>query len=246
MKITFLGVSGWIPGQNETACVMVETSNTLFLLDAGTGISNLLQYNEVLSRYNVVCILLSHYHLDHVIGLAYLLPYIHNKNLIIYGPGIPYYKYSAQHYIRALFREEFFSVKIDDFSKNVTICDYPSTCFCINDTNVSIRVQKHSAPSVRISLDDKVIYATDTVLESDEWKNIKSTILLHECWEINESETMHTALPNLMRELPIDNFNQIYLIHQNPFWSIDDRKAISDTIRGTKLILPNDNMTVII
>lgn len=61
MTIYILGSAGWIPGTSETSCIMVENRGELFLLDAGTGMSNLRKYREVLDRYDTVHLLLSHY-----------------------------------------------------------------------------------------------------------------------------------------------------------------------------------------
>ena len=68
MTIHILGAAGWIPGVNETSCIMVENKETLFIMDAGTGLSNLRRYRAVLEKYDTVHLLLSHYHLDHMIG----------------------------------------------------------------------------------------------------------------------------------------------------------------------------------
>ena len=38
MTIHVLGAAVWIPGVNETSCIMVENKGPLFILDAGTGI----------------------------------------------------------------------------------------------------------------------------------------------------------------------------------------------------------------
>ena len=37
MTVHVLGAAGWIPGVNETSCIMVENKGSLFILDAGTG-----------------------------------------------------------------------------------------------------------------------------------------------------------------------------------------------------------------
>ena len=52
MIVTILGSNGWIPGKNETSAFMVEIDNTLILLDAGSGISNLRNYTEILNKYD--------------------------------------------------------------------------------------------------------------------------------------------------------------------------------------------------
>ena len=246
MKVYALGTAGWIPGKNETSCFMVETENALFLLDAGTGIANLMHYKDVLDRYPTIHLLLSHYHLDHTIGLIYLDPLVRNKELIIYGPGLPYYKYSTEYYMRSLLRPEFFSRRIEDFATKVTCKDYPTSVFSLSGSTVSVKEQTHSSPSFRISIDNKLVYATDTAFNASDWANVKADVLLHECWEVENTNAKHTSLAKLMQELPQDAFSQILLIHQNPFWSSDVRASIEEIIRDTKFSLPCDGMTLMI
>lgn len=81
MKVTLWGTRGSLasPGPatvrfgGNTSCVSVEGSEgTLLVLDAGTGIRNLgLQLPEDLKR---VYILLTHLHMDHVLGLPFFAP----------------------------------------------------------------------------------------------------------------------------------------------------------------------------
>ena len=71
MNIYILGAAGWIPGANETSCIMVENKGQLFILDAGTGLSNIRKYAHILDKYDTVHLLLSHYHLDHMIADRY-------------------------------------------------------------------------------------------------------------------------------------------------------------------------------
>ena len=49
MKITVLGSGGWFPSKSRhTSSYLIEYKNKLCILDAGTGISNLNNYNDVL------------------------------------------------------------------------------------------------------------------------------------------------------------------------------------------------------
>ena len=108
MTIYIMGSAGWIPGTNETSCIMVENRGELFILDAGTGMSNLRKYREVLDRYDTVHLLLSHYHLDHMIGLIYIDPFIREKRFRVYGPERMAYPETTEYYLHAFLRKEFF------------------------------------------------------------------------------------------------------------------------------------------
>lgn len=245
MKIHILGAAGWIPGRNETSCVMVEEEDQLFLLDAGTGISNLRNCREIFDRYDTVNLVLSHYHLDHTVGLIYLDPYVRGKHLRIFGPGKMAYSRSTEEYLHALLRSEFFSRSIDRFSDDVRIADFPGETFSIGKTVIQVSRQIHSAPSFRIAVGGRLIYATDTAFDPLQWKDVYAPVLLHECWDIRSSDSSrHTSLLQLKNELPREQFGRIVLIHQNPAWDDSDRRTIAGLISGTNIILAKDGMTL--
>ena len=243
MKVYILGSAGWIPGANETSCVMVECQGELFLLDAGTGLSNIRYYTAIISKYETVHLILSHYHLDHTIGIIYLDPFVRDKKLRIYGPGRKAYPKTTSYYIHALLKEEFYSRSIDDFSNDVQISDFPADSFYIGKTKVSVKEQQHSSPSFRITLDDKLVYATDTSFNSNVGSELSGALLLHECWDYRQiNNDQHTSLLQLKNQLSLDNFHKIVLIHQNPSWDVGDYENIKTLISGTNLILAKDGM----
>lgn len=245
MIVHVLGAAGWIPGAHETSCFMVEHNESLFFLDAGTGMSNLRHHETVLTKYKTLHILLSHYHLDHTIGLTYLLPYANNKVIRIYGPGKMAYPETTSYYMHSLFRQEFFSRRIESFSHDVKCLDFPSAQFTIDKTQIRVRQQAHSSPSFRISLDDKLIYATDTSFDPEEWVNERAALLLHECWDSGKSfdeASKHTSLQHFVRGIPTENFEKIVLVHQNPAWDNEDYRIIEDALSDSNITLAHDNM----
>lgn len=94
MKVTIWGTRGSLPAPSpennryggNTSCVSVEYDNTVLVLDAGSGIRRLGHaFRPDLSR---VDILLTHLHLDHIMGLGFFLPlYNPNMQVNIWGPS---------------------------------------------------------------------------------------------------------------------------------------------------------------
>ena len=246
MKLYCLGCNGWIPSQNETSCFLIEHKNKLIMLDLGTGVSNLINYKTILDRYDELIVILSHYHLDHTIGLIYLLPYTKNKKVVIYGPGKPYYLKTTEEYLSELLRTEFFSRPLAMIAREVVCLDYSIKGFEIDDIRISVKEQIHSSPSFQIGIDDCLIYSTDTVFDESLFSNIyPNTILLHECWEVtNSSNNKHSSLPSLIKGLENKQFSKIVLIHQNPEWTLSDINMINKQIKNTIFCLGNDGMTI--
>lgn len=76
MRVVLLGTEGYHPtDRGHTACVMVPEAGLVF--DAGTALFRLGRYLETDS----LDIVLSHAHLDHVIGLTYLLGVLPDRDL---------------------------------------------------------------------------------------------------------------------------------------------------------------------
>lgn len=90
-SIKFWGVQGSCPGAtypdnlgSNTACVSIETNDTLIILDAGTGLRNL---GDAIEKrpFKTVALLLTHAHWDHIQGFP-LFSYIYqDKPLLIYS-----------------------------------------------------------------------------------------------------------------------------------------------------------------
>jgi ribonuclease BN (tRNA processing enzyme) len=82
MKVHFLGTNGWYDTKTgNTVCVLIEADDYYILLDAGNGIYKADRY---IKKNKPVYLFLSHFHLDHIIGLHILVKFKF-KSLTIYG-----------------------------------------------------------------------------------------------------------------------------------------------------------------
>jgi Metal-dependent hydrolases of the beta-lactamase superfamily III len=71
MEITFLGTNGWFDtNTGNTTCVLAETKNEYIIFDAGGG---LYRAGEFVKGDKPVYLLLTHLHLDHILGLQCLV-----------------------------------------------------------------------------------------------------------------------------------------------------------------------------
>ena len=67
MIVTMLGTNGWFDTDfGQTMCTLIRTRDYSVILDAGYGIRRI---KELVDFSKPVCLLLSHLHLDHTIGL---------------------------------------------------------------------------------------------------------------------------------------------------------------------------------
>lgn len=242
MKLHILGCGGYIPTRNETSCFLVEHKDQLIMLDAGTGVSNLRKYKEVLDRYDTISVILSHFHLDHIIGLIYIIPFIRNKKLNIYGPGKPAYDKTTHELLDGIMQFPYFVRMPDKLCPEVNIYDYSAGDFDIGGIHIGVKPQTHNAPSFRITIDRELVYATDTTFEQDLCKACEGAkYLLHECVDIQDLGKMtHTSLEVLLKELDGNAFEKVLLVHQNPDWVEADYEEMSQKVIGTNIELTDD------
>lgn len=93
MKINLWGVRGSIQtsGPNtknygsRTSCTLVSEDNNLLILDAGSGIQ---QFNSLNYSNKRIDVLLTHLHMDHILGLGFFTPFfVPGQEVHIWGPA---------------------------------------------------------------------------------------------------------------------------------------------------------------
>lgn len=117
MKIIFLGTNGWYDTKTgNTLSVLIATKEYNIVLDAGTGFAKL---DRVLSNSNPIFLFLSHFHLDHLIGLHTLFKFSFSQKLTISGPR------GTEKVLRALLKQPF-TAPLDHLPYKTEILELPT------------------------------------------------------------------------------------------------------------------------
>lgn len=83
MKIIFLGTNGWYDTKTgNTICTLIDAKDYFVVLDAGSGFHKLDKY---INKEKPVYLFLSHFHLDHIIGLHILNKFAFKRGISVYG-----------------------------------------------------------------------------------------------------------------------------------------------------------------
>ena len=99
MKITFLGTNGWYDTAiGNTPSVFIETNTEYIILDAGFGFY---KAKELIAPEKAVHLFISHFHLDHIIGLHTLPIFKLSQGIDIYVPA------GGEKVLRSLLRRPF-------------------------------------------------------------------------------------------------------------------------------------------
>src|SRR4051812_38085522 len=92
LAVTPLGTNGFFPTYGrQTQSYLVRRDGRPFVLDAGTGLGRLLEpaLAALLQGLDRLDILLTHYHLDHTVGLSYLTAVAEKLPVRIWAPAPP-------------------------------------------------------------------------------------------------------------------------------------------------------------
>ena len=172
-SLTVLGTRGSIPlsGPDYTAYGCATTSflavlnDTPILLDGGSGLMNVLE--EILEKPQLT-LLLSHLHLDHIIGLS-MFPYLFRKdaNLTVYYPD--YYGSETDMWHERLFSPPLWPVGLNGLSANVTCGPLPDS-FTVGNVRIETEDGEHpgGVKVIRLMTETrKIIFATDCTLTDE-------------------------------------------------------------------------------
>jgi ribonuclease BN (tRNA processing enzyme) len=184
MDVTLLGTLGWMPrGARETTCFAVRDGSLLLLFDAGTGLRRLLdpEHAGLLRGAEEVHLFLSHYHLDHVCGLAYLSGVLPGRDIVLHPPAEDLTGVDPVAAVSELVRRPYNPVDLADLTR---VAVRPAG----RENEVAghlirLRPQKHTDTSVSFRLDEELVVATDTSPDPQAVDFARGAGLwLHEAW----------------------------------------------------------------
>jgi len=155
MEIIFLGTNGWYDSAvANTVCTLIKTKRHDIVLDAGNGIYRLDKYVDG-SRH--VYLFLSHFHLDHIMGL-HILPKFNFKKGMTICAG-----YGVKKALNSILRSPF-TMPLNKLKFNIRILELPAQAGQIPFSFRSLPLV-HSDPVLgyRFEIDGKIVaYCTDT------------------------------------------------------------------------------------
>jgi ribonuclease BN (tRNA processing enzyme) len=236
MRLTLLGTQGWIPtGRRETTCLAFEDGSSLLLFDAGTGLRRLLEPpgSTMLAAARDVHLFLSHYHLDHVCGLAYLPGIFAGRRLTVHVPEAAVNGVDVEHGLATLIGRPFNPGRWGEQRGMELVTQ--TLREGVNEVvghEVRMRRQKHADPTVGYRVDDAFAFITDTVADPATARFAAGVeLLLHEAWidGVEESDpakadlvrtayAAHTSARQAAALAAQAGAGELYLIHLNPLF----------------------------
>lgn len=252
MRIIPLGTNGFFPSfGRQTASYLVLTEDAAILLDAGTGMGRLREPEiaELLRPYDHLNVLLSHYHLDHCGGLAYL-PGVWDRDVRIYAPGPPHNIAEPDDALGRLLDAPY-SAPVKIFPFEVKVIPMKETSATIQGIEMRFRSQVHWCGSMGMRLGDDVAYVTDTIVDEGTIDLVRGVkLLLHEVWmrdeEVERDEVgrrEHSYMTGVAEIGEKANVGKIMMIHHKPGRSpdeIDEMRRSMEEVSGRTVIAPEE------
>ncbi|MEU4554642.1 MBL fold metallo-hydrolase [Micromonospora violae] len=213
-----LGTGGWMPsGQRETSCFMIRRGTRVLILDAGTGIRRLATQPSLLEGVERIDIALSHFHLDHLVGLSYLDAIGTGIEKVVWGPGRAAYGVSTIDILNRILAPPFSSAARQELFTAVKDIDMAGEQ--IGPHPVTVRVQdRHTHPSVSFRYADLVAYCTDTAFDADNGGLARGVrLLLHEAWLTGPTgSASHSTASEAARVALMAEAQALILVHLDP------------------------------
>ena len=225
---------------------LLTTDDQAIVLDAGTGLGRLTEpkIRRHVERFESLNIILSHYHLDHIVGLSYLPGIWTNRQVTIYAPSVPFVESTPEAALNRLLAPPCFQ-RLQDFPLAVDVIPMTAPKFHIGDIQVQIRAQRHPGGSVGIRIDDSVVFMTDTIAETGPLSFISgSRLLIHEAWfiepvDIELAEKYGHSELSKVRELALaSEVGRLMPMHFDPKLEQPIRETTLKPAKGLSTIIP--------
>lgn len=216
MDVHFLGTTGYHPNnQRHTMSLFVPQYGLAF--DAGTGF---FRVRDLLETENLH-IFLSHAHLDHVVGLTFLLDVLYGKDVKAHVVGMPSKLKAVEEH---LFQEDLFPVS-PPYQKIELDQDVPGLPEGVRWKSFPV-IHPGGAVGYRFQFPDgkSIAYVTDTTAKpgADYLEHIQDVdLLIHECYfkdglEDRAELTGHSCLTPVLEIAKAANAKKVALVHLNP------------------------------
>jgi ribonuclease BN (tRNA processing enzyme) len=219
--LTILGGGGWFPAHGRhTASALLRGGDSAIVIDAGTGIARLAERPELLEGVNRLDILLTHFHLDHIAGVAYLSAAGTRDQTTVWGPGKLLYGSSTKALLAQLSHEPFHPVPLDE--QDIEVRDIPGQEIELSGVRIHTRRQnRHSAPTLGYRFGDSFTWITDTAYEEDTARFAAGCrMLAHESWYTTaapRNPDIHSSALQAAQVAADAGVSNLLMIHQPPF-----------------------------
>ncbi|WP_319403794.1 MBL fold metallo-hydrolase [uncultured Anaeromusa sp.] len=145
-----------VPGRDtlvyggNTACVEVRFGQHQMIIDAGSGICELMKDISFLGQAKKADLFISHMHWDHILGLPFFKPLYQSDNVFCIH-GVNGRSYDFESALRNVMRDPNFPISFDDLkSRNIIKTHEPGASFNLQDVWKEVTEGAYRTPDIRV------------------------------------------------------------------------------------------------
>ncbi len=255
MRLTPLGTNGYMPsGTRQTMCFLVRYGDTALVLDAGTGLARMLdpRISAQVEECEGLDLVLSHFHLDHTIGLSYLPGLVPSLPVRIHAPGPPLVEADPAEALCRLIHPPLFPVPLPEFPMPLELIRVTGETHEVGGATLRLRCQTHPGGSIGVRLGDQLAYVTDTVADDMTVGFVAGVeLLLHEVWTGAGGDPAahgHSAADQVARIAREAGVRRLMPVHLHPARSPAELEALVRELEGSlegsvDVLLPEEGRT---
>ncbi len=220
MLVRLLGSGGFAPSdRRETACALLVEDRQALLIDAGTGARRLLTDRSLLQGVERVHVVLTHFHLDHVVGLFYLpaleLP------IEVWGAGASLGGASTRALVERLLGTPFAPPGFLEAIGDVHELDAAGETV-VGAFSVRVRIQRlHSSPTLALRVNDELVWCTDSGYDEENVEFARGAAVL--CHDALGGQGGHPTAPEAAQLAVAAGVGRLIVIHVDPELADDER-----------------------
>lgn len=236
----------------NTTCISIETENIIYIIDAGSGITDFDKYyyeNNLVNKK--IVILFTHYHHDHLWGLGFT-DFLFDSNIEVelIGPG------DIKATINRYFGAPFFPVKIVDLPNLVFKSINENSTYTFYDMVIDTVQLEHTPKCLgyKFYLNDKTIcFIIDYEYQVDKNKHLVEEFVEHcdhmiiDAFSTKDDYTKgwgHSCIDDCVELFEKMNVKNCILTHHNPKYNDD---FIDDLAKKySSVVFARDKMSIMI
>lgn len=263
LRLVPLGTNGYIPSHGrQTMCFLLLGESEALLLDAGTGLARLVEpeIQQLLAPYPRLDVLLTHYHLDHVVGLSYLPGLWRDRPVRLHCPAPPLVDLGPERALGQLLSPPLFPIPLSEFPSPVEVVPMNGAgTHRIGSLTVRLRRQDHPGGSAGVRLGDLLAYVTDTAADDATSEFARGVrLLLHEAWasdaEARETDPGghgHSAAAGVARVARGAGAARLMPVHHHPARTAEEVRDLAGAIQeqvgaGVEVVVPEEGKVYLV
>lgn len=236
LRVAPLGTNGYFPSfGRQTMSLLVRGGPRALVLDAGSGLARLIEPGPaaLIAQAAGLDIILSHYHLDHVIGLSYLPAVWHRGPVRIFAPAFPLVDAEPEEAFERLLGPPLFSSPLSRFPGPVEVIPVREEEFEAGGSPIRVWRQNHPGGSIGMRIGNDLAYLTDTVADPEALAGAAGVkLLIHEVWAAEEEAAEaaakgHSHVSAVAEFARLARVKQILPVHHHPKRSGEEIRALA-------------------